>query len=120
MKTKTFILASLSLLFSLCVAAQPKQEDVMRAMELANDYFIKKYPDPGKPTFVKKERPSNLWTRGVYFEGLAALTELERLTQGEKYGAYYQYIYDWGTAHKWTPRNGVTTRDADDYCCSES
>lgn len=100
--------------------AQPTRQEVMHAMELANDHFISKYPDPGKPTFVKRERPSNLWTRGVYFEGLAALTELERLTGGEKYQTYYKYIYDWGTAHRWTPRNGVTTRDADDYCCCQT
>lgn len=111
-------------LFALCVLqqamAQPAQRDVMAAMELANDYFMQKYPDPGKPTFVKRERPSNLWTRGVYFEGLVSLTELERLTGGEKYPAYYKYILDWGTAHKWMPRNGVTTRDADDYCCCQT
>lgn len=100
--------------------AQPEIQDVMGAMERANDYFINKYPDPGKPTFVKKERPSNLWTRGVYFEGLIALTELERLLGGEKYQTYYKYISDWGNAHSWTPRNGVTTRDADDYCCSQT
>ena len=111
---------SLMCLVSLGLCAQPTQQEVMKALELANDHFIRKYPDPGKPTFVKKERPSNLWTRGVYFEGLAALTELERLTGGEKYQSFYQYIYEWGTAHKWTPRNGVTTRDADDYCCSQT
>lgn len=89
-------------------------------MECANDYFINKYPDAGAPTFVKKQRPSNLWTRGVYFEGLMALAEAERMTGSEKYDTYYKYIHDWGTAHKWTPRNGVTTRDADDYCCSQT
>lgn len=107
-------------LVSVSLFAQPARQEVMRAMELANDYFIRKYPDPGKPTFVKKERPSNLWTRGVYFEGLAALTEVERLLGGEKYNQYYQYIHAWGTAHGWQPRNGVTTRDADDYCCSQT
>ena len=128
MKTRTLIFMGLSVLLSLGVEAQPKQEEVIKAMECANDYFIKKYPDPGKPTFVNKERPSNLWTRGVYFEGLVALTEIERLMQGEKslikpkmkYKEYYKYIYDWGTSHNWTPRNGVTTRDADDYCCCQT
>ncbi len=89
-------------------------------MELANDYFINKYPDAGAPTFVKKQRPSNLWTRGVYFEGLMALTEMERVVGGDKYDKYYKYISDWGNAHKWIPRNGVKTRDADDYCCSQT
>ncbi|MBO4215704.1 MAG: glycoside hydrolase family 88 protein, partial [Bacteroidaceae bacterium] len=70
----------LSLLVGQNGMAQPQRQDVIEAMERANDYFMKKYPDPGKPTFVKKERPSNLWTRGVYFEGLMALAEVERLT----------------------------------------
>ena len=100
--------------------AQPQRPDVIEAMERANDYFLKKYPDPGKPTFVKKERPSNLWTRGVYFEGLMALAEVERLVGSTKHEIYKKYIYDWGEAHKWQPRNGVTTRDADDYCCCQT
>lgn len=121
MKTKSlFVCSLLSVLFSLNAVAQPAQLEVLKALELANDYFINKYPDPGKPTFVNKERPSNLWTRGVYFEGLVALAEIERLMESGRYKTYYQYIYDWGTAHKWTPRNGVTTRDADDYCCCQT
>ncbi|MBR1668776.1 MAG: glycoside hydrolase family 88 protein [Bacteroidaceae bacterium] len=120
MNTRYFLLLCLALLLDMRVVAQPRQQEVMAAMECANDYFINKYPDPGKPTFVKRERPSNLWTRGVYFEGLAALTELERLMGGERFGRYEQYIMDWGTAHRWMPRNGVTTRDADDYCCCQT
>ena len=120
MNTKSFLFTCLALLMWVAVVAQPDRQDVMAAMERANDYFINKYPDAGKPTFVKKERPSNLWTRGVYFEGLSALMELERLTGGEKFGKYEQYIMDWGTAHQWMPRNGVTTRDADDYCCCQT
>lgn len=100
--------------------AQLQRQDVIEAMERANDYFLRKYPDPGKPTFVKKERPSNLWTRGVYFEGLMALAEVERLMGSTKHEIYKKYIYDWGEAHKWQPRNGVTTRDADDYCCCQT
>lgn len=98
----------------------PTVVSIMQAMELANDHFINKYPDAGAPTFVKKQRPSNLWTRGVYFEGLWELAERERLTGGAKYETYYKYIYDWGTAHNWTPRNGCRTRDADDYCCCQT
>ncbi|MCM1347368.1 MAG: glycoside hydrolase family 88 protein [Bacteroides sp.] len=111
------------------------RNDILSAMEKANDYFLAKYPDAGAPTFVKKMRPSNLWTRGVYFEGLSALMDLEnQLAESgknandeaesrkrkDKFNQYYKYINDWGTAHQWTPRNGVTTRDADDYCCSQT
>ena len=108
------------LLSAFVLMAQPRKEDVLQAMERANAHFMTKYPDPGKPTFVKKERPSNLWTRGVYFEGLMALTELERQTEGKLYEPCKKYIYDWGAAHQWKPRNGVTTRDADDYCCCQT
>jgi len=98
----------------------PSRTEILKSMELANDYFINKYPDPGKPTFVKKERPSNLWTRGVYFEGLKELMEIEYAIHSDKAAGYRRYIMDWGNAHKWTPRNGITTHDADDYCCSQT
>ena len=98
----------------------PTRQEILTSMELANDYFIKKYPDAGAPTYVKRMRPSNLWTRGVYFEGLVALTDIERDLQAPKYGQNNQYLYDWASFHKWVPRNGVKTRDADDYCCSQA
>jgi len=122
MRTKTVLSLLLSLASVFCASAQtpPTVSSVMEAMELANDHFINKYPDAGAPTFVKKERPSNLWTRGVYFEGLYELTEMERITGRGKYDTYYKYIFDWGTAHNWTPRNGCRTRDADDYCCCQT
>lgn len=120
MKQNVLILSFFLCLLGLKMTAQPLRQDVLDAMERANDYFMNKYPDPGKPTFVKKERPSNLWTRGVYFEGLMALAEVERLMGSAKHEQYKKYIYDWGEAHKWLPRNGVTTRDADDYCCCQT
>ena len=104
---------------SVCVLTQaqkmPKRADVLKAMHCANDYFIRKYPDATKPTFVKKERPSNLWTRGVYFEGLMELIKLDPSNQQN-----IDYMETWGNFHKWTPRNGINTRDADDYCCSQA
>ena len=101
-------------------ARTPNPDDILRAMELANGYFQQHNPDAGAPTFVKKMRPSNLWTRGVYFEGLAALCDIEQKAGSSQLTANLQYFRDWGTAHRWTPRNGVTTRDADDYCCSQA
>ena len=118
MKVIAFYL--LTFTFSLNCVAQPAQLDVIAAMERANNRFIQKYPDPGVPTFVKKERPSNLWTRGVYFEGLMELVKVECQTGREMYETYRSYINNWGEAHEWTPRNGVTTRDADDYCCGQA
>ena len=89
MKTPKLLLV-LCLFTATAAKAQPSQQEIMAAMELANDYFIQKYPDAGAPTFVKKERPSNLWTRGVYFEGLYALADLERqdlLSPSERQGS---------------------------------
>ena len=101
-------------------ARTPGKSEVLQAMERANAYFQRKNPDAGAPTFVKKVRPSNLWTRGVYFEGLAALCDIEQQTGSSQYETNLGYVRDWGTAHKWIPRNGIKTRDADDYCCSQT
>lgn len=98
----------------------PSKESVLSAMELANKHFLDANPDPGKPTFVKKMRPSNLWTRGVYFEGLCALVDCEKQSQSAQLAGNMKYMVDWATFHKWTPRNGIKTRDADDYCCCQT
>ena len=51
---------------SLKAQEMPTQKEILKTMLLVNDYFMKKWPDPSVPTFVKRERPSNLWTRAVY------------------------------------------------------
>lgn len=79
----------------------------------ANDYFMDKWSDPTQPTAAKRLRPSNLWTRAVYFEGLMALNDIDKQER------YMQYVDKWGNFHKWTPRNGVTTVHADDQCCAQ-
>ncbi len=91
----------------------PDKEETLQILQKVNDQFMKKWPDAGMPTFVKRMRPSNLWTRAVYYEGLMALY---RIYPQQK---YFTYMHEWGEAHRWTPRNGTTTRDADDYCCSQ-
>lgn len=104
----------------LCCAASlqaqqlPGAAEVLEAMNRANDWFLAHHPDPTAPTFVNKERPSNLWTRGVYFEGLSELNRLAPQPQN------VAYMNRWGQFHRFTPRNGVNTRDADDYCCAQS
>ncbi len=79
----------------------------------ANDYFMAKWSDPTEPTKAKRLRPSNLWTRAVYFEGLMALNDIDPQDR------YMKYVDTWGDFHKWTPRNGVTTVHADDQCCAQ-
>ncbi|MCD8210085.1 MAG: glycoside hydrolase family 88 protein [Prevotella sp.] len=117
MKNYKLLVATFILIFSATLAFSqeiPERQETLDALIKVNQYFMTKWPDPGAPTFVKKERSSNLWTRGVYYEGLMALYEICPKDE------YYKYTYDWGEAHSWKPRNGNTTRHADDYCCSQT
>ena len=101
---------------ALCPAvfAQTTADDVLALTRKANDYFMNKYEDPTVPTNWKRVRPSSLWTRAVYYEGLMALNDIDPQER------YIDYTDRWGDFHKWTPRNGVKTTDADDQCCSQT
>lgn len=90
------------------------RDQTMAAMVLANKYFMEKWPDVGKTIITDRERPSNIWTRGTYYEGLIALYKLNPDP------AYLKYAVDWGEFHKWSLRNGVKTRNADDQCCGQT
>jgi len=92
----------------------PKQKEVLQSMRLANTYFMNKWPDPGKEIVTNISRPSHIWTRAVYYEGLMALYSIDPQKK------YYDYAVDWGEKHAWTPRNGVTDRNADDQCCGQT
>jgi len=87
---------------------------VLKQMILANDYFMQKWPETGKTIITNKERPSNIWTRGVYYEGLMALHEIFPKE------AYYDYAYLWAEFHKWGFNGGNTTRNADNYCAAQT
>ena len=98
------------------VAAQelPTQKETLENIIKVNDYFMKKYADYTTPSFYGRVRPSNIWTRGVYYEGLMALYSIYPRED------YYKYTYDWADFHKWGMRNGNTTRNADDHCCGQA
>ena len=52
----------------------PDKKETLKTVIKVNNYFMKKYADYRTPSFVKNvTRPSNIWTRGVYYEGLMAL-----------------------------------------------
>ncbi len=105
----------LALLTALPMAAQKlTQQEVLDALRLTNEYFMAKWPDPSTPTNVRKVRPSNLWTRAVYYEGLMALYGIDNDLR------YIDYTDRWANFHQWTPRYGITTRHADDQCCSQT
>ena len=108
---KTFILSCL-----LCCGftTASAQTDVLQAARQTNDYFMAKYSDPTQPTNVKKIRPSSLWTRAVYYEGLMALYNIDPQQR------YLDYTEQWADFHQWTPRNGTKTTDADDQCCEQT
>jgi rhamnogalacturonyl hydrolase YesR len=75
---------------------------------------MKKWPDPGAIIVTDRPRPSNIWTRATYYEGLLALYRINRDPN------VYQYAVEWGTFHNWGLRNGNTTRNADDQCCGQA
>ena len=101
---------------SSCSVAQklPAKNEVLASMQLANAYFMKKWPDVSKTIITTRERPSNIWTRGVYYEGLMALYAID------KNADYLNYAITWGEFHKWGLRNGIKTRNADDQCCGQT
>lgn len=95
----------------------PKKKDVLKSMQLANAYFMEKWPDTGKDIFVpskKKTWPSNIWTRAVYYEGLMALYAVNRKKE------YYDYALQWGEKHKWGLRGGIQTRNGDNQACGQT
>jgi rhamnogalacturonyl hydrolase YesR len=94
-------------------ASGGSQNDVIAKMRLANQYFMDKWPDAGKEIVTDRTRPSNIWTRAVYYEGLMALYEIDRQKK------YYDYAIDWGTKHQWNLRDGIETRNADNQCCGQ-
>lgn len=90
--------------------AQPlKQKEVLETLTKVNGYFMKKYADYRLPSFYKKMRPSNIWTRTVYYEGLLSLYSIYPLDE------YYDYAYGWADFHEWGFHRGTTTRHVDNY-----
>jgi unsaturated rhamnogalacturonyl hydrolase len=116
---KNFITIILSVLFMTCLLSRAVSQTVpssktMGTMVLANRYFMDKWPEVGKPIITDKERPSNIWTRAVYYEGLMALYKINPDP------AYLNYLLQWAEFHKWNMRDGVTTRNADNQCCAQT
>jgi len=92
----------------------PSKKNVLKSLELTNAYFMNKWPDAGKSIITNRERPSNIWTRAVYYEGLMSLYQVK----ADK--AYYDYAVQWGEKHKWGLRDGIATRNADNQACGQT
>lgn len=100
---------------AICAAQKlPSKKNILKPMQLTNQYFMNKWSDPGKSIVTNRERPSNIWTRGVYYEGLMALYNID--TQKK----YYDYAVEWGEKHNWSMRSGANTRNADDQTCGQT
>lgn len=115
---KKLLIAAISILSLNLANSQaqdiPNKKETLSTLVSVNEYFMSKWPDPRIPTFVNRVRSSNLWTRAVYYEGLMEFYKIYPLEK------YFKYIYDWGEFHNWDTRDGVTTRNADNYCCSQT
>lgn len=117
LSVKTMACAGMALAISVSAYAQklPAKKKIMADMALANDYFMKEWPDPGAKVTVKGiTRESTLWTRAVYYEGLMAMYKLDPQKR------YYDYAVSWGETHQWAPRDGRITRNADNQCAAQT
>lgn len=94
--------------------ALPAKAEVLKSIRLANKYFMDKWPDAGKPIYTNTERPSSIWTRAVYYEGLMALHAIDPQK------AYYDYALQWGEKHQWGLRGGIQTRNGDNQCAGQT
>jgi unsaturated rhamnogalacturonyl hydrolase len=93
----------------------PPKEKTLEAMRITNQYFMEKWPDVGKRIVHERSRASNIWTRGVYYEGLMAMYKLDPRP------AYLDYAIRWADFHQWDLRDGETyTRNADNQCAGQT
>lgn len=92
----------------------PNKKEVLKVLKATNAYFMNKWPDAGKSIITNRERPSNIWTRAVYYEGLMNLYKIHPEKE------YYDYAVQWGEKHNWGLRNGITTKNADDQACGQT
>lgn len=112
--------SSLSILILMAVSlwGQSHSSDILRLMRLANDYFMETVPDPSLDSHTDKVRPSHIWTRGVYYEGLMALYALDPQER------YIDYTDWWASSHGWAPRSASSESawkvHADDQCCTQT
>jgi rhamnogalacturonyl hydrolase YesR len=99
-----------------CGQAQmlPQPDQILAKMRLANDRFMREFPDPGREIVTDRARPSNIWTRGVYFEGLMSLYGIDPDPRCAAYAV------TWADSHKWGLGGGPLTRVADNQCCAQT
>jgi unsaturated rhamnogalacturonyl hydrolase len=92
----------------------PAKAQVLSKMKLANEYFMNKWPDPAKELVNDNVRPSNIWTRATYYEGLMALYKVANEPK------YLDYTLAWANFHQWNLAYGKFSRNADNLCCGQT
>jgi len=76
----------------------PSKEEIIKAMTTANDYFMNKFPDPGKDLIQPPKGivwKSNIWTWGTYATGAMAFYEVNKDPR------ILNYLTDWSEKHQW-------------------
>ena len=104
----------LLMIFQVNAQDVPSQQQVLDKMHLANSYFMNIWTDPGADIVTDRARPSNIWTRATYYEGLMALYTIDPRQE------YYDYAVQWGESHNWAPAYNRPTRNADNQACGQT
>ncbi|MBQ1979198.1 MAG: glycoside hydrolase family 88 protein, partial [Alistipes sp.] len=113
------VVALMSLTTPLQAQELPSRAERLEVTRRVNEYLMtQKHADPTAvmPYYSRKKvYESNIWTRAVYYEGLMALYSICPDNR------YYDYAVRWADFHKWgMRRDDTTTRNADNYCCSQT
>jgi len=101
----------------------PSKATVLEAIRRANDYFTGLHSDPTQDIVTDKTRPSNLWTRAIYFEGLMGLYGIE--PDATRKSSDYDYAVRWAASpsHPWAMANtaaSTMTNNADNQACGQT
>jgi len=108
----------LLLLVQTARSTEPFSSDSIQKYAKLTDKYIRliKHPDYWNNTVVGgKSRPSNIWTRGVFYEGHMAYYQIHPDT------ALFNYAYNWGKSFTWLVAYGkATSTSADDQCCGQT
>ena len=109
-----FVLFFVGMSFQALAQRTPTKKSVIDVMEKTNAYFMRVWPDPAQKIVSDKVRTSNLWTRGVYYEGLVDFNKIAPDS------AYLKYMVDWAEGNNWSLRFGRNSRHADPMCAGQT
>jgi rhamnogalacturonyl hydrolase YesR len=88
----------------------PPRAAVLEVLDRVNQQFAAKWPDPAAT--LPGSRPSNIWTRAVYYEGLLALNAVAPKA------SYREHVMNWAEHHDWGLR--APASNADNQCAGQA